>query len=1243
MALYPKYSRLPKYQKAGSVNVDKRVQMAAEARGPECRAFGREEAMGGYGAVNPYYDIPEPIPEWTSMVDVTGLRGYPEGGKKKELEAFNSSVDAQYKQAKSMYPDLTLPQFVAARRDAERYSNLNWSNDIKAAFEPRTGALVKGKDPRNYSPYQRFYQSKFPGRYSITPNDVLGVWSGMPGRFSDYEKWANIGYTQPTEKKEGGGIPERYKNMGFSSTGQKKQSSRPGKKWMVLAKKGDDYKVVHGGYKGMQDFSQHGSQQRKENFWNRMGGKDSAKATDPFSPLYWHKRFGTWQDGGAAPMNNSINSDMMQQPTQEQQMIMSQIIQALQSGVPAEKILSDLVQNGIPEEIALQYMEAVNSMMEQQGGQEAAQPEPMMARGGNYSGTYYQGSYFNSGGSKLGSYMYDPYATFMTGGFMPKAALGMGVNQPYMGEGLDPLAYPDYPSYVEADMDYQNAMDDSEPYNNPVLSAASDMGYLDPAFDVLTGEGDQQNPDSSMARRRLKAYTQTYLRLPADDATLAALATKLGISNYTGTPEQDTKILDSLLRAAGTQGGVDQYIKEAGLTQAPLRVIQRGSTPTGRPAPRVVIPRPGSRGGGGFATPDTIFITRDSIKGGGIDSTGGGGRDSTNTDTPCGVGYTKDFYTGDCVPIGDGSGNKRNTDDSGNWFNMPEWVENLGLVAAGASARPLYRRAGKTFDNAVGRVLDRMMTQRYGFTPEQVTAMKQKTSGQPAAQPATQPKAEPKAKPQAAPKPEPAPDTRVRPSFMEPAKRPVPAGFTPAVSDKAIVEGIMGMDADMADKIAEARSMGWSDSEILKQGQGMQEAAVKWNEARKASMKAAQQPAAPQKKAGTSKQKAAPAKQPAKPRGNAANLRPAVGDAAIFDRIYNNLPQADKAYIDWELGQRTAGNKMSTDQAKKSLLKEGVMYDAVQRGLGVAPVAPTAPTVEPTVEAPSRGMFERGKGFIRGLVGLGEKGRKAYGGPVDYMNYGGGYIPDYGMAYGGACYQCGGAYEDGGGYDNPGFRALPDYVQEKIMRASGKAMYGMGMAYGGVPRAQIGLQKNPDSTFGEYTVPAPDINPDSMYGEYTIPAPYMGSSQPYDYQNEFRQLLNNYKQPYDYQNEFRSLMNQQRLMELNKTNPQYMVDPQTGRVIMKQKKGGIYINPANKGKFTAKAKAAGMGVQEYARKVMSAPEGRYPAATRRQANFAKNAAGWRHQMGGMVGQEMNVTPDQLQMLRDGGYEFEILR
>lgn len=103
------------------------------------------------------------------------------------------------------------------------------------------------------------------------------------------------------EEMKNGGIPERYRKRGFTKVGVKRQSTRPGKKWMVLAKKGDQYKIVHGGYKGMKDFTQHRNKNRQKKFWSRMGGRDSSKATDPFSPLYWHKRFGTWEDGGELP------------------------------------------------------------------------------------------------------------------------------------------------------------------------------------------------------------------------------------------------------------------------------------------------------------------------------------------------------------------------------------------------------------------------------------------------------------------------------------------------------------------------------------------------------------------------------------------------------------------------------------------------------------------------------------------------------------------------------------------------------------------------------------------------------------------------------------------------------------------------------------------------------------------------------------------------------------------------------
>ena len=55
----------------------------------------------------------------------------------------------------------------------------------------------------------------------------------------------------------------------------------------------------------------------------------------------------------------------------------------------------------------------------------------------------------------------------------------------------------------------------------------------------------------------------------------------------------------------------------------------------------------------------------------------------------------------------------------------------------------------------------------------------------------------------------------------------------------------------------------------------------------------------------------------------------------------------------------------------------------------------------------------------------------------------------------------------------------------------------------------------------------------------------------------------------------------------------------------------IKIKKSREGSFTAKAKRAGMGVQAFARKVLAAPEGRYSASTRKQANFARNAKAWR--------------------------------
>ena len=63
--------------------------------------------------------------------------------------------------------------------------------------------------------------------------------------------------------------------------------------------------------------------------------------------------------------------------------------------------------------------------------------------------------------------------------------------------------------------------------------------------------------------------------------------------------------------------------------------------------------------------------------------------------------------------------------------------------------------------------------------------------------------------------------------------------------------------------------------------------------------------------------------------------------------------------------------------------------------------------------------------------------------------------------------------------------------------------------------------------------------------------------------------------------------------------------------------GSIHINPENKGLFTSKANRAGMGVQAFASHVLANKED-YPTSTIRQANFAKNAAGWKHDEGGAM-------------------------
>ena len=61
--------------------------------------------------------------------------------------------------------------------------------------------------------------------------------------------------------------------------------------------------------------------------------------------------------------------------------------------------------------------------------------------------------------------------------------------------------------------------------------------------------------------------------------------------------------------------------------------------------------------------------------------------------------------------------------------------------------------------------------------------------------------------------------------------------------------------------------------------------------------------------------------------------------------------------------------------------------------------------------------------------------------------------------------------------------------------------------------------------------------------------------------------------------------------------------------------GGIHIKDSKKGTFTAAAKKRGMGVQEFASKVLANKDSYSPAMVKK-ANFARNASHWKHGDGG---------------------------
>ena len=252
----------------------------------------------------------------------------------------------------------------------------------------------------------------------------------------------------------------------------------------------------------------------------------------------------------------------------------------------------------------------------------------------------------------------------------------------------------------------------------------------------------------------------------------------------------------------------------------------------------------------------------------------------------------------------------------------------------------------------------------------------------------------------------------------------------------------------------------------------------------------------------------------------------------------------------------------------------------------------------------------------------------------------------------------GGYYADGGSFDNPGFRALPDYVQAKIK--SNMALGGfMGdyideddtMEYG---EGGYTVRKSNDRKGKTHVVTGPD-GTKKYFGD-----PNLGERGKSKYGKDAfyaRHKKNLAKNPY-FRAYARATWEDGGYMNMLDSNVD-MVDMETpmyeyGGSMMYGQGGGIHIDPSKRGTFKAQASRMGMGVQQAASTILNAPEGKYSPAMRKKANFARNFAkadgGYMYQMGGEMmaqqpqggGGQEEIMQQVAQMLQQGMAPEEIV-
>jgi hypothetical protein len=140
---------------------------------------------------------PKPVSAWEELSDINKYTS--DRGEQKALKK-------EYEGIKDKYKGLTLNQYVAAKRDADRTSVLLSNNERYGKYFDESGKILPNTDLRNIDPYLRFYKEKFPKQSKLSTEDVLGTWNGIEGGFPSYEGYVNEGYRKPLKApmKEGG-------------------------------------------------------------------------------------------------------------------------------------------------------------------------------------------------------------------------------------------------------------------------------------------------------------------------------------------------------------------------------------------------------------------------------------------------------------------------------------------------------------------------------------------------------------------------------------------------------------------------------------------------------------------------------------------------------------------------------------------------------------------------------------------------------------------------------------------------------------------------------------------------------------------------------------------------------------------------------------------------------------------------------------------------------------------------------